>query len=50
MAGLGTLFVAIMAVSAFLLWKGRLFHTKWMLWVLMLAAPFPVHRQHRRDG
>ncbi len=41
MAGLGTLFVAIMAASAFLLWKGRLFHTKWMLWVLMLAAPFP---------
>jgi cytochrome bd ubiquinol oxidase subunit I len=41
MAGLGTLFVAVMAVSALLLWKGRLFHTKWMLWVLMLAAPFP---------
>jgi len=41
MAGLGTLFVAIMAVSAFLLWKRRLFQTKWMLWVLMLAAPFP---------
>jgi cytochrome bd ubiquinol oxidase subunit I len=41
MAGLGTMFVAIMGISAFLLWKGRLFHTKWMLWVLMLAAPFP---------
>jgi cytochrome d ubiquinol oxidase subunit I len=41
MAGLGTIFVAIMAISAFLLWKGRLMRTKSMLWVLMLAAPFP---------
>jgi cytochrome d ubiquinol oxidase subunit I len=41
MVGLGTFFVAIMAISLFLLWRGRLFHTKWMLWILMLAAPFP---------
>jgi cytochrome bd ubiquinol oxidase subunit I len=41
MVGLGTIFVAIMVVALFLLWRGRLFHTKWMLWILMLAAPFP---------
>ena len=41
MAGLGTLFVAAMALSAFLLWRGKLYQTRWMLWVLLLAAPFP---------
>lgn len=41
MVGLGTLFIAIMAVSASLLWKGRLYHCRPMLWVLMLAFPFP---------
>ncbi len=41
MVGLGTAFIAIMVVSAFLLYRGRLFHTKWMLWILLLALPFP---------
>jgi cytochrome d ubiquinol oxidase subunit I len=41
MAGLGTLFVGIMALATFLLWRGMLFHTRWMLWILMLAFPFP---------
>jgi cytochrome d ubiquinol oxidase subunit I len=41
MAGLGTLFVAIMAVSALLLWRRRLWESRWMLWVLMLSFPFP---------
>jgi cytochrome d ubiquinol oxidase subunit I len=41
MAGLGTLFVAAMALAAFLLWRGRLYATRWMLWVLLLCAPFP---------
>jgi len=41
MAGLGTLFVAIMALSALLLWRSALFGLKWMLWILLLAAPFP---------
>jgi len=30
-----------MLVSGFLLWKGRLFESRPILWVLMLAAPFP---------
>jgi cytochrome d ubiquinol oxidase subunit I len=41
MAGLGTLFVAVMAVAALLLWRGTLFHRRWMLWVFLLAFPFP---------
>ncbi len=41
MAGLGTLFVGIMAAALFLLWRGRLFATRWMLWILLLAVPFP---------
>jgi cytochrome d ubiquinol oxidase subunit I len=41
MAGLGTLFVAVMAVSAFLLWRGRLYHSPWMLWILLLCLPLP---------
>jgi cytochrome bd ubiquinol oxidase subunit I len=41
MAGLGTIFVAVMVAAAFLLWRGRLFKSRWMLWILMLSAPFP---------
>jgi cytochrome d ubiquinol oxidase subunit I len=41
MAGLGTLFLLVMALSAFLLARGRLMTTRPMLWVLMLAFPFP---------
>jgi cytochrome d ubiquinol oxidase subunit I len=41
MVGLGTIFIAIMVISAFLLWRGTLFNARWMLWVLMLSLPFP---------
>jgi len=41
MVGLGTIFIAIMLVSAFLLWRGKLFSAHWMLWILLLALPFP---------
>jgi len=41
MVGLGTIFIAVMAVSVFLLWRRKLFATRWMLWVLMLSAPLP---------
>jgi len=41
MVGLGTMFIAIMVVSAFLLWRGSLFRARWMLWVLLLSLPFP---------
>ncbi len=41
MVGLGTIFIAIMLVAAFLLWREKLFETRWMLWLLMLSAPLP---------
>ncbi len=41
MAGLGTILVTIMALALLLLWKGRLFTSKPVLWLLMLCAPFP---------
>jgi cytochrome d ubiquinol oxidase subunit I len=41
MVGLGTLFIALMGLAAFLLWRGRLFAARWALWPLMLALPFP---------
>ena len=41
MVGLGTIFVAVMMVAAFLLWRGWLYQSRWMLWLLMLCVPFP---------
>jgi cytochrome d ubiquinol oxidase subunit I len=41
MVGLGTIFIAITVVAAFLLWKRKLYDKRWMLWVLMLSFPFP---------
>jgi cytochrome d ubiquinol oxidase subunit I len=41
MVGLGTIFIAIMVLSAWLLWNGRLFQARPMLWILMLSLPFP---------
>lgn len=41
MVGLGTIFIAITVIAAFLLWKKRLFQARWMLWILMLSFPFP---------
>ncbi len=41
MVGLGTVFIAVMVVALLLLWRGQLFKSRWMLWVLMLCAPFP---------
>jgi len=41
MVGLGTIFIAVMVVAALLLFRQRLFHSRWMLWILMLCAPFP---------
>ncbi|MBZ5705096.1 MAG: cytochrome ubiquinol oxidase subunit I [Acidobacteriia bacterium] len=41
MVGLGTIFIAIMVVAVFLLWRGKLFDARWMLWVLLLSLPFP---------
>ena len=41
MITLGTLFILLMAYANFQHWRGRLDSDKWLLWVLMLAFPFP---------
>jgi cytochrome d ubiquinol oxidase subunit I len=40
MVGLGTILVAIAALAVLLLWRGRLYTSRPMLWTLMLAFPF----------
>ncbi len=41
MVGLGTLLIAAMVLAGWLLWRGKLFESRAMLWILMLSAPFP---------
>jgi cytochrome d ubiquinol oxidase subunit I len=41
MVGLGTIFVAVMALAAFLLWCRKLYASLWMLWIILLCVPFP---------
>jgi len=41
MAGLGTYFFALMGLSALLLWRGKLYGAKWLLWPIMLSFPLP---------
>ncbi len=41
MVGLGTLFIGLMSLSSFLLWRGKLFESRWLLWLLLLGLPFP---------
>jgi cytochrome d ubiquinol oxidase subunit I len=41
MAGLGTLFIAVMAVAVLLLWRKKLYNARWMLWILLLCLPLP---------
>jgi cytochrome bd ubiquinol oxidase subunit I len=41
MVGLGTIFVAVYALAAWLVYRKRLYQTPLVLWALMLLAPFP---------
>jgi cytochrome d ubiquinol oxidase subunit I len=41
MVGLGTIFIAVMAVAAFLLWRKKLYQSKPLLWTILLLVPFP---------
>ena len=41
MVGLGTLLILVMLVAALALWLGRLYTSRPILWILMLAFPFP---------
>ncbi|MGD9895456.1 MAG: cytochrome ubiquinol oxidase subunit I [Candidatus Methylacidiphilaceae bacterium] len=41
MVGLGTILAAVMTTSLIFLLRGRLSQTPWLLWTLLLSAPFP---------
>ncbi len=41
MVGLGTAFIALMALAGLMLWRGRLERSRPLLWALLLALPFP---------
>jgi len=41
MVGLGTIFVAVMALASVLLWRKKLYGSPWMLWIILLCVPFP---------
>lgn len=41
MVGLGTIFLGLMVLSMFLLWRKKLFGARWMLYALMMVSPFP---------
>ena len=40
MVGLGTIFISVMALSTFFMWRGKLLTCKPILWVIMFLAPF----------
>jgi len=41
MVGLGTILMAVMIVAAVALWRGKLYDSRPLLWLLMLMLPFP---------
>jgi len=41
MVGLGTIFIAAMALATLNLWRGALYRSRPVLWLLMLMLPFP---------
>jgi cytochrome d ubiquinol oxidase subunit I len=46
MVGLGTIFIAVLGLSAVQLWRGRLYDSRGMLWLLMLIVPLPYIANH----
>jgi cytochrome d ubiquinol oxidase subunit I len=41
MVGLGTIFGVVLALAAIQLWRGALYKSRGLLWVLMMMLPFP---------
>jgi len=41
MVGLGTIFIVVMALAGFLLWRKKLIENRPVLWLVLLMAPFP---------
>ena len=50
MAYAGTLVFLVLALGAFLYWRGRLASTRWFLWLGVAGDPAPVRRGARRAG
>ena len=42
MVGLGTAFFGIGLLGVLLLWRGKLFASKWFWWIAVLTLPFPI--------
>jgi cytochrome d ubiquinol oxidase subunit I len=38
MIGLGMLFIAVTLLASYLLWRGKLFETRWLLWVFVFGV------------
>ncbi|MCM4166310.1 Cytochrome bd-I ubiquinol oxidase subunit 1 [Arenibacter antarcticus] len=41
MVGLGTIFIGVMVLAAFFLWRKKLYAMNALLWTIMFMAPFP---------
>ena len=41
MAGLGTYMVALMGLAGLLLWRGKLYESRWILWPILMSFPLP---------
>lgn len=41
MVGLGTVFVALLLISVFFVWRKNLAKQRWLLWIWLLALPLP---------
>jgi cytochrome bd ubiquinol oxidase subunit I len=41
MAGLGTYMVALMGLAGLLLWRGKLYESRWILWAILMSFPLP---------
>lgn len=41
MVGFGTMLLALLLLAAWLLWRGKLYDSRLVLWLLMLAIPLP---------
>lgn len=41
MVGLGMYFIAITLLALFMLWRGKLFETKWLMWVFVFSVILP---------
>jgi cytochrome bd ubiquinol oxidase subunit I len=46
MVGLGTGFIAVTLLASFLRWRGRLFTTRWLLWIFVFAVAGAIAANH----